>query len=184
MTDAGARSVGVLGGYMGGTAVVSGVGALSQYLIMTVLGLPFAVPIAILSFIACFIPYYGGFITTGLAFLIAVAYGTPTQIGIMFVYTIVFNLIQGNIVTPLVYNRAVNLHPAIVLLAIPAGAAVAGIAGMFLAVPILAVVATTWRTVLYVLDDQPTTSRFVPPPPDTASSLEPMIEGSIPASAE
>ena len=59
----------------------------------------------------------------------------------MFVYTIVFNLIQGNVVTPLVYNRAVNLHPAIVLLAIPAGAAVAGIAGMFLAVPILAVIA-------------------------------------------
>ena len=79
----------------------------------------------------------------------------------MAVYTIVFNLIQGNVVTPIVYNRAVNLHPAIVLLAIPAGAAVAGIAGMFLAVTILAVIAATWRTVLYVLDDQPTTSRFV-----------------------
>ena len=56
----------------------------------------------------------------------------------MFVYTIVFNLVQGNIVTPLVYGRAVNLHPAVVLLAIPAGGAVAGIAGMFLAVPLLA----------------------------------------------
>ena len=102
----------------------------------------------------------------------------------MFIYTIVFNLIQGNIVTPLVYNRAVNLHPAIVLLAIPAGGAIAGIAGMFLAVPILAVIATTWRTVLYVLDDQPNTSRFVPPPPDPAATLEPMIDGGIPASAE
>ena len=169
---------------MFGTAIISAVGAISQLAIMLILGLPFAVPVAILSFIACFIPYYGGFITTGLAFLIAVAYGTPTQIVIMFIYTIVFNLIQGNVVTPLVYNRAVNLHPAIVLLAIPAGGAIAGIAGMFLAVPILAVIATTWRTVLYVLDDQPTTSRFVPPPPDEAATFEPMIEGSIPASAE
>ena len=117
--------------------------------------LPFAVPVAVLSFIACFIPYYGGFITTGLAFLIAVGYGTPTQIVIMFVYTIVFNLVQGNIVTPLVYNRTVHLHPAVVLLAIPAGGAVAGVAGMFLAVPILAVIATTWRTLLYVLGDRP-----------------------------
>jgi predicted PurR-regulated permease PerM len=113
-----------------------------------------------------------------------VAYGSPTQITIMFIYTIVFNLIQGNVVTPLVYNRAVNLHPAIVLLAIPAGGAIAGIAGMFLAVPILAVIATTWRTVLYVLDDQPNTSRFVPPPPDSTATFEPMIEGGIPASAE
>ena len=181
---AGRDAVDILGGYMFGTAIISAVGAISQLAIMLILGLPFAVPVAILSFIACFIPYYGGFITTGLAFLIAVGYGTPTQIAIMFVYTIVFNLIQGNVVTPLVYNRAVNLHPAIVLLAIPAGAAVAGIAGMFLAVPILAVIATTWRTVLYVLDDQPTTSRFVPPPPDEAANFEPMIEGSIPASAE
>ena len=181
---AGRDAVDILGGYMFGTAIISAVGAISQLAIMLILGLPFAIPVAILSFIACFIPYYGGFITTGLAFLIAVAYGTPTQIVIMFIYTIVFNLIQGNIVTPLVYNRAVNLHPAIVLLAIPAGGAIAGIAGMFLAVPILAVIATTWRTVLYVLDDQPNTSRFVPPPPDPAATLEPMIEGGIPASAE
>ncbi len=58
----------------------------------------------------------------------------------MFVYTIVFNLVQGNIVTPLVYSRTVSLHPAVVLLSIPAGAALAGIAGMFLIVPILAVI--------------------------------------------
>jgi predicted PurR-regulated permease PerM len=184
LDQAGRDAVDILGGYMFGTAIISAVGAISQLAIMLLLGLPFAVPVAILSFIACFIPYYGGFVTTGLAFLIAVGYGSPTEIAIMFVYTIVFNLIQGNVVTPLVYNRAVNLHPAIVLLAIPAGAAVAGIAGMFLAVPILAVVATTWRTVLYVLDDQPTGSRFAPPPPDEAPSVAPMIEGSIPASAE
>ena len=39
---------------------------------------------------------------------------------------------QGNIVTPLVYRRAVHLHPAVILLAIPAGGALAGIIGMFL----------------------------------------------------
>ena len=154
---AGTDAVDILGGYMFGTAAISAVGAVSQLLIMLVLDLPFAVPIAVLSFIACFIPYYGGFLTTGLAFLIAVAFGTPAQIGVMFVYTIVFNIVQGNIVTPLVYNRAVNLHPAVVLLAIPAGGAVAGIAGMFLAVPVLAVIAATWRTVLYVLGEQPAT---------------------------
>ena len=153
---AGHDSVDILGGYMFGTAAISAVGAISQLAIMLILDLPFAVPIAVLSFIACFIPYYGGFITTGLAFLVAVGYGTPTQIVIMFVYTIVFNLVQGNIVTPLVYNRTVHLHPAVVLLAIPAGGAVAGVAGMFLAVPILAVIATTWRTLLYVLGDRPT----------------------------
>jgi putative heme transporter len=169
--DGGVDATEILGGYMLGTAAISAVGAISQLVIMLLLGLPFAVPIAILSFIACFIPYIGGFVTTGLAFLIAVAYGTPTEIVIMFIYTIVFNLVQGNIVTPLVYSRTVSLHPAVVLLSIPAGAALAGIAGMFLIVPILAVVKTTWSSVVLLLGDTPP----APPPvsveqPDEAAA--------------
>jgi predicted PurR-regulated permease PerM len=152
---AGARSVGVLGGYMAGTAIVSLVGAISQYAIMTILGIPYAAPIAILSFFLCFIPYIGGFITTGLAFFITVATGSATDVAIMAVWTVVFNIVQGNIVSPLVYGKTVQLHPAIVLLAIPAGGQIAGIIGMFLVVPFLGVVATTWRTVLRAAGEPP-----------------------------
>jgi predicted PurR-regulated permease PerM len=165
--EAGARSVGVLGGYMGGTAVVSAVGAISQYVIMTILGLPYAVPIAILSFFLCFIPYIGGFITTGLAFLIAVEGGDPTTVVIMGIWTVVFNIVQGNIVSPLVYGRTVQLHPAIVLLAIPAGGEIAGVIGMFLVVPFLGVVAASWRTVL----------RAAGEPPAVGASTEPAEPG-------
>ena len=165
LTDGAVRATEILGGYMLGTAAISAVGAISQLLIMLLLGLPFAVPIAVLSFIACFIPYIGGFVTTGLAFLIAVAFGTPTEIVIMFIYTIVFNLVQGNIVTPLVYSRTVSLHPAVVLLAIPAGGALAGIAGMFLIVPILAVISASWRSVVVLLGDEPAAPSAAPPAP-------------------
>ena len=149
--DAGNRAFDVLGGYMIGTGAISFVGAASQFVIMVVLGLPLALPIFVLSFFLCFIPYIGGFISTGLAFLITVAVGSPTDIVVMAVWTLVFNIVTGNIVAPLVYGRTVHLHPAIVLVAIPAGAAVAGILGMFIVVPILGVVASTWRTVLAVI---------------------------------
>ena len=155
LDTAGRDAVDILGSYMFGTAAISAVGAVAQFLIMVILGIPYALPVAILSFFACFIPYVGGFVTTGLAFLLTVAVGSQSDIVIMFVYTIVINIVQGNIVTPLVYKAAVNLHPAVVLLAIPAGGAVAGIAGMFLAVPFLAVVAATWRPVLRLLGDEP-----------------------------
>jgi predicted PurR-regulated permease PerM len=151
LDGAGSRALGVLGGYMIGTAAISGVGAASQWLIMVVLGIPLALPVAVLSFILCFIPYLGGFLSTGIAFLITVAYGSPLDIGIMVIWTIVFNIVQGNIVSPLVYGRTVSLHPAVVLMAIPAAGAVAGILGMFLVVPALGVVAATWRPVLALL---------------------------------
>ncbi|HEV7199451.1 MAG TPA: AI-2E family transporter, partial [Candidatus Limnocylindria bacterium] len=170
MTD----SIGVLGGYMGGTAVISAVGAVSQLLIMLILGLPFAVPVAVLSFFACFIPYVGGFVTTGLAFLIAVAFGDTTTILIMGIYTLVFNIVQGNVVTPLVYRRAVHLHPAIILLAIPAGGALAGILGMFMAVPIIALIATARLPIMRLLSGEPATT-------DSAEGV--IATGSPPATA-
>ena len=123
---------------------------------MFVLGLPLILPIAVLSFFLGFIPYIGSFIATGLAFLVTVSVGTTTDIVVMAVFTIIFNIAQGNFVAPLVYGRTVSLHPAVVLLAIPAGGAVAGILGMFLVVPFLGVVATTWRTVIHTFDpDEP-----------------------------
>ncbi len=148
---AGTRAAEVLGGYMFGTAVISLVGAASQLVIMVVLGIPLALPVFVLSFFLCFIPYIGGFVSTGIAFLLTVAFGSPADILIMGVWTIVFNIVTGNIVAPVVYGRTVHIHPAIVLVAIPAGAAVAGMLGMFIVVPVLGVVAATWRTVLAIM---------------------------------
>ena len=152
---AGGRAVGVLGGYMIGTGAISLFGATTQFLVMAILGIPLALPLAVLSFFGGFIPYIGSILTTLLAFFVTLALGTPQDAAIMGVYTIVFNVVQGNFVAPIVYGRAVNIHPAIVLLAIPAGAALAGIAGMFLVVPFIGVFATTWRTALLVLGDGP-----------------------------
>jgi predicted PurR-regulated permease PerM len=154
LSAAGKRAFEVLGGYMIGTAAISFVGAASQWVIMVVLGLPLALPIFVLSFFLNFIPYIGGFISTGLAFLIAIAFGSPVDVLVMGIWTIVFNLVTGNIVAPLVYGRTVHIHPAIVLVAIPAGAAIAGILGMFVVVPVLGVVAVTWRTVLSLMARQ------------------------------
>jgi predicted PurR-regulated permease PerM len=167
--EAGRGAAGVLGGYMVGTGAISLFGAVTQFLIMVVLGIPLALPLAVLSFFGGFVPYIGSFITTGFAFLVTVATGDTTDIIVMGLFTIVFNIVQGNIVAPLVYGRAVNLHPAIILIAIPAGSALAGIIGMFLVVPFVGVVATTWRIVLRMFNDpdgastEPTEGRVQPP---------------------
>ena len=151
---AGARAYEVLGGYMFGTAVVSFVGAASQAVIMIILGIPYVLPVFVLSFVLCFIPYIGGFISTGIALLLTIAFGSQADIVIMVIWTLVFNIVTGNIVSPLVYGRTVHLHPAVVLVAIPAGAAIAGMLGMFIVVPVLGVVAATWRTVFALMGDR------------------------------
>ena len=163
---AGIRAFNVLGGYMIGTGAISFVGAASQLVIMLVLGIPLALPVFVLSFFLCFIPYIGGFVSTGIALLVTVAVGTPVDIAVMIVWTLIFNIVTGNIVTPLVYGRMVHLHPAVVLVAIPAGAAIAGMLGMFIVVPAMAVVASTWRTVLAVIGTDRKPAAPAPDPPD------------------
>ena len=180
---AGSQAVRVLGGYMIGTGVVSLFGAATTALIMWLLGLPLVLPIAVLSFFLGFIPYIGSFVATFLAFLVTVSVGSTTDIVIMAVFTIVFNIAQGNFVAPLVYGRTVSLHPAIVLLAIPAGAAVAGMVGMFLVVPFLGVVAVTWRTLLHQFDeDAPLLAEeAAPPAPPPDADVVPSATDPAPA---
>ena len=175
------RSGGILNGYMVGTGAISLFAAVTQWLIMVLLGLPLAFPVAVLTFFGNFIPYIGGAVTTFIGFLVAVAAGSPTDIVIMAIYTLVINIVQGNFVAPLVYGRTVSLHPAIVLLAIPAGGQIAGIIGMFLVVPFLGVVATTWRLVLHLFDPDDAPSPLIPtddgPALDAARAPAPTAAG-------
>ena len=99
---------------------------------------------------------------------------------IMFIYTIVFNIVQGNFVTPLVYGKAVSLHPAIILLAVPIGSALAGIVGMFLVVPVAGVIATTWRAVLQTID----TGRAIEPVPPVAAEAGDEIGPALPGAVD
>jgi predicted PurR-regulated permease PerM len=91
----------------------------------------------------------------------------------MAIYTVIINIVQGNFVAPIVYSRAVNLHPAVVLMSIPAGSAVAGVLGMFLAVPFLGVLAATWRTVVRAFATNPDLPPAVEPPVTEAEESPP-----------
>ena len=153
MAEAGRRAVTVLAGYMYGTAVISAFGGVTSGLMMVVLGLPLALPIAVIGFFFGFIPYVGSFLATALALLVAIAVGDTSDIVLMLVFTVVFNIAQGNFVTPVVYGKSLSLHPAVVLMAIPVGNEVAGILGMFLVVPAAAIVAATWRLVIAAIDE-------------------------------
>ena len=178
--DAGARSARIVNGSTVGTGIVSFFGALTQGATMAILGLPLAFPIAVLTFFGGFIPYVGTFITTGLGFLIAVAVGDSFDIVVMAIFTVVFNIVQGNFVAPLVYGKAVSLHPAVVLLAAPIGAAVGGIVGMILVVPVFGVIAATWRSIIYLFD--PSEERGTPFGVQPAGEIQsPAVESTSPA---
>jgi predicted PurR-regulated permease PerM len=136
---AGRRAWATLSGYVRGTAVVAAVDAVLIGVAVAVLGVPFALPLAALTFAGAFLPIVGAVVAGSIAVLVALAtQGVVTALILLGVVVLV-QQVEGDVLQPIVLGRAVRLHPVVILLAVAGGAALGGIVGAFLAVPVVAV---------------------------------------------
>ncbi|MFI8995518.1 AI-2E family transporter [Streptomyces sp. NPDC053542] len=125
-------------GFMRGTTVIALIDATCITVGLLILGVPGAVGLGALVFVGAYIPYLGAFISGAVAVLVALAdRGFVIALWALGVVLAV-QVLEGHILQPMIQSRTVHMHPAVVLLAITAGASVAGILGMLLAVPLTA----------------------------------------------
>jgi putative heme transporter len=112
-----------------------------------ILGIPLALPLAVLVFLASFIPFVGAIATGAIAVLVAlVDQGLGTAM-IMLAIVLGVQQLESHILQPLLLGHAVSLHPVAVLLGVAAGSLAAGIVGALFAVPLIATLNTA---VLYL----------------------------------
>ncbi|WP_193608300.1 AI-2E family transporter [Nocardioides lijunqiniae] len=146
------RSWTTLGGYIRTQAIVSLVDAVIIGAGLLLVGVPLAVPLAVLTFFAGFIPIVGAFVAGTVAVLVALVSGGTTDALIILVVIIGVQQLEGNVLSPWLQAKSMNLHAAVVLLSVTLGGTLFGIIGAFLAVPVAAVAAV----VLRYLDEQVT----------------------------
>jgi predicted PurR-regulated permease PerM len=137
---AGRRAWDVLGGFVRGTALIAAIDATLIGLGLWILGVPLAFALAVLVFLGAFVPFVGAFVSGLVAVLVAFADGGWKLALAALVIVVAVQLIEGNFLQPIIQSRTVDLHPAVILLAVAAGASLFGIAGAYLAVPVTAVV--------------------------------------------
>lgn len=134
----GRRAFEAVEGFMRGTTIVALVDAVLITIGLLVLRVPGAVGLGALVFVTAYIPYLGAFLSGAVAVLVALAdRGFVIALWVLGVVLAV-QVIEGNVLQPAIQSRTVQMHPAVVMLAITAGASVAGILGMLLAVPVTA----------------------------------------------
>ena len=137
---AGHRAWAALGGFVRGTALIAAIDAILIGLGLWLLGVPLAFALAVVVFLGAFIPYVGAFVSGLLAVLVAFAdEGWEIALATLAVVAGV-QLIEGNFLQPIIQSRTVDLHPAVILLAVAAGGSLFGIVGAYLAVPVTAVI--------------------------------------------
>ena len=111
---------------------------------LLLLGVPLALPLAVLTFFGGLFPIVGALVTGVVAILVALAHGGLTLALLVTGLVILVQQLESNVLAPLVLGRAIDLHPLTVIVSVTAGGLLLGVLGAFLAVPTVAVVKVVW----------------------------------------
>lgn len=126
--------------YIVGVLVVGAADALLIGVGLFLIGVPHVPSLMALTFLGAFLPIVGGFFAGAVAALLALASGGIGDALLVVALTVAVQQVDGDVIGPLVYSRALDLHPLSILIALTVGSVVGGIIGALLAVPTLAAV--------------------------------------------
>jgi predicted PurR-regulated permease PerM len=120
---------------------------------LAILGSPLAVPLGVVTFFGAYIPIIGAFVSGALAVLVTLVTNNPKDALIALIIVVAVQQLEGNVLSPMLQGKNMNLHPAVVLLSVAGGGTLFGITGAFLAVPAAASVAELLRYLNEQIDD-------------------------------
>jgi predicted PurR-regulated permease PerM len=134
-----------LAAYVRGQALLVVYMMVATFIALTLLDVRYALALAVMTGLVEMIPFLGPYMAGGIAVLVAMTQGGNAWgwsalvlgIAVVVVYT-VLRQIQDNIIGPLVIGRVIDLHPLAVIFVVLAGAALAGLMGLLLAIPVAA----------------------------------------------
>jgi predicted PurR-regulated permease PerM len=126
--------------YMRGTIAVAAIHAVVIGLALWIMRVPLALPLAVLVFLAAFVPLIGLLVAGGLAILVTLAAKGWLDAVILLCVLVIEDQLEAHLLQPQVVGRVIRLHPLAVILSLAAGGVLAGIPGAVVAVPIVAVI--------------------------------------------
>ena len=166
MARAGEQSWLTLVAYVKATVLVAFIDAVGIGLALLILRVPFALPLAALVFLSSFVPIVGATVSGAVAVLVALVTRGPLVALVVLIAVVLVQQLEGHVLQPLIMGRAVAIHPLAVIVAIATGVVLAGIIGALVAVPVVAVLNTGIRHLIY--------RRAEPPPDSVIVSAQPI----------
>jgi predicted PurR-regulated permease PerM len=163
-----------VGAYVGGVLAQATVAAVAAYIVLIILGVPFAAALAIVIFFADLVPLIGATIGAVLVGIVTIFADFPTATIVWVIYSVIYQQIENTLIQPQIQRRAVNVHPFIVLVAVLFGSTLLGVLGALVAIPVAASVQIAIREWWNYRHDQRVAELAgmmpvdVPPPPEAA----------------
>jgi predicted PurR-regulated permease PerM len=127
-----------IGNYVGGALAQATIAGVTAFIVMKILGIPFAGPLAVLVGFADLIPLVGATLAAVLVALVTLFADFPIDTIIWVVWAIVYQQVENAVIQPQIQRRAVDINPFVVLVSVLFGSTLFGILGALLAIPIAA----------------------------------------------
>ena len=160
-----------VGGYVGGILAQATVAGLTAFIVLTILGVPFAAALAIIVFFADLIPLVGATLGAIVVAIVTLFTDFPTATIIWVIFSVVYQQLEDTLIQPQIQKRAVNVHPFVVLVAVLFGSTLLGVLGALVAIPVAAslqIAVREWWDYRHELGVAELTGATVPPEPEPA----------------
>jgi len=160
-------------GYVAGALTIAVIAGTATFIVLTILGVPFSGPLAVLAGLMSLIPLVGATIAAVLIGIVTLFEDFPTTTIIWTIWAIVYQQLENNLIQPQIQKRTVNVHPFITIVAVLFGGTLLGIMGAIAAIPIAASIQILVREyvdlrTISLKSPEPPSSAGAPPPPDPA----------------
>jgi predicted PurR-regulated permease PerM len=132
------RMAGAVGAYIAGALVQAVIAGGLAYVVMLLLGVPFAAPLALLVSLFGLIPMVGATIAAVIVGVVTLFHDFPTATIVWVIWAIVYQQLENTVIQPRIQKRAVGIHPLGVMVAVLFGSKLFGVAGALLSVPVAA----------------------------------------------
>jgi predicted PurR-regulated permease PerM len=138
------ESIQRVGGYVLGNLAISAIAGVVSFLVLWLLGVPFAVALAFFVALTDLIPTVGAIIGAAVAAVVAIFAGLPQFIGTV-AFFLVYQQVENYVIQPRVMRRAIDMSAPLVILAVLIGGALLGVVGALLAIPTAAIIKVAFR---------------------------------------
>jgi predicted PurR-regulated permease PerM len=133
-----ATSANAVGNYVGGVLVQITIAGVSTFIVLTILGVPFAAPLAVLTALFDAVPLVGATLAAIVIGVITLFVDFPGTTIAWVIWAVIYQQIENYLIQPRIQSKAVDVKPFVVLVSVLFGSSLFGIAGALLAIPVAA----------------------------------------------
>jgi predicted PurR-regulated permease PerM len=151
-----------VGNYVAGALVQATIAGITAWIVLTILGVQYALPLAVVVFLLDLVPLVGATLGAIIVGVVTLFTHFPTVTIIWTIFSVVYQQVENTVIQPRIQARAVAVHPFVVLVSVLFGSTLFGVLGALLAIPVAAAIQIT----IYEFNAFKNTPAEDVPPPD------------------